>query len=149
MAKQPKVKDPNKLGFGRLLAWKSSDISAAGVSAIVLSYLTIYCTDTLGLNPAILGTILMVSKIIDAVVDIFYAWLVDNTNTKWGRGRPYELSILGMTLCAILLFSASPEWSTVVKYIWVSSAYILVFAVYPGRRTPCVWRQALFIWLPR
>ncbi len=134
MAKTPKVKDPNKLGLGRLLAWKSSDVSAAGVSAIVLGYLTIYCTDTLGLNPAILGTILMVSKIIDAVVDIFYAWLVDNTNTKLGRGRPYELAILGQTLATILLFGASPEWSLTLRYVWVTSMYILVFAVFQSLR---------------
>ncbi len=134
MAKAPKVKNPNRVGVGRLLAWKSSDISAAGVLYITLNYLTIYCTDTLGLNPAILGTILMASKIIDAVVDIFYAWLVDNTNTKWGRGRPYELSILGMTLCTILLFSASPAWSTVMKYVWVGSVYVMVFAVFQSLR---------------
>ncbi len=134
MAKTPKVKDPNKLGFGRLLAFKSSDVAAAGVSAIVLGYLTIYCTDTLGLNPAILGTILMVSKIIDAVVDIFYGWLVDNTNTKLGKGRPYELAIIGMTLCTILLFGASPEWNLTLRYVWVASMYILVFAVFQSLR---------------
>lgn len=134
MAKANKVKDPNKLGLGRLLAWKSSDIGAAGIQAIVLSYLTIYCTDTLGLNPAVLGTILMVSKLIDGAVDIFYAWLVDNTNTKLGKGRPYELAFFGMTLSTILLFSASPEWDLVMRYVWVTSMYILVFAVFQSLR---------------
>ncbi len=134
MAKTPKVKDPNRLGLGRLLAWKSSDVGAAAVSFICLNYLNLYCTDTLGLNPAILGTILMVSKIIDAVVDVFYAWLVDNTNTKLGRGRPYELAIIGMTLSTILLFSASPQWELTMRYVWVATVYILVFAVFQSLR---------------
>ncbi len=135
MAKVAKVKDPNKLGFGRLLAYKSSDVASAAVAFVVLQYLTLYCTDTLGLNPAILGTLLMVGKIIDGAVDIFYGWLVDNTNSKLGKGRPYELCIVGMTLTTILLFSASPEWSTVAKYAWVFSMYTFVFSIFSSLRT--------------
>ncbi len=134
MAKVAKVKDPNKLGLGRLLAYKSSDVAAAAVNFIALQYLTLYCTDTLGLNPAILGTLLMVGKIIDGAVDLFYGWLVDNTKSKLGKGRPYELCILGSTLTSILLFSASPEWSTVAKYIWVFSMYTMVFSVFGSLR---------------
>ncbi len=135
MAKVAKVHDPNKLGLGRLLAYKSSDVAAAAVSFVVLSYLTLYCTDTLGLNPAILGTLLMVGKIIDGAVDIFYGWLVDNTNSKLGKGRPYELCIIGNTLCTVLLFSASPEWSMIAKYIWVFSMYTLVFSLFSSLRS--------------
>ncbi len=135
MANQTKAKDPNKLGLGRLLAYKSSDVASAAVSFIALQYLTLYCTDTLGLNPAILGTLLMAGKIIDGAVDIFYGWLVDNTNTKLGKGRPYELCIVGTTLTTILLFSASPEWSTMMKYIWIFSMYTLVFSVFSSLRT--------------
>ena len=36
-----KVKDPNKLGFGRLMAFKSSDIVAAWINLIMLNYLSI------------------------------------------------------------------------------------------------------------
>lgn len=75
-----KKSDPNHLGFGRLMAWKSSDIAVAGVNVIVLSYLSIYCSDTLGIDPMVVGTLLMVSKIIDAITDLFCGWLVDNTH---------------------------------------------------------------------
>ena len=57
-----KKNDPNHLGFGRLMAWKSSDIAMAGLNVIVLGYLSIYCSDTLGIAPAVVGTVLMVSK---------------------------------------------------------------------------------------
>ena len=45
-----KGKDPNKLGFGRLMAFKSSDIVAAWINLIMLNYLSIYASDTLGVN---------------------------------------------------------------------------------------------------
>ena len=38
MARKERLKDPNHLGFGRLMAFKSSDIVAAWVNLIALNY---------------------------------------------------------------------------------------------------------------
>ena len=57
-----KVKDPNKLGFGRLLAFKSSDIVSAWINLIMLNYLSIYASDTLGVNLLTVSTLLLASK---------------------------------------------------------------------------------------
>ncbi|MBS5937938.1 MFS transporter [Clostridium sp.] len=133
--KKKKTENQDKLGFGKLLVYKSSDVTAAGVSAIVLSYLTLYCTDTLGINPTLLGSLLMISKIFDAFTDILSGWLVDNTHTKLGKGRPYELCIIGVTVCTLGLFSARPEWSEFVKCSWIFFMYTLVFSVFTTLRS--------------
>lgn len=133
--KKKKTENHDKLGFGKLLVYKSSDVTAAGVSAIVLSYLTLYCTDTLGINPTLLGSLLMISKIFDAFTDILGGWLVDNTHTKLGKGRPYELCIIGVTVCTLGLFSARPEWSEFVKCSWIFFMYTLVFSVFTTLRS--------------
>ena len=132
--KVTKVKDPNHLGFGRLLAFKSSDVVAGWINMLALTYLSIYCSDTLGINVALVGTILMASKIVDAVTDIFAGILVDNTKTKWGKGRPYELCIIGMTLCTILLYSGNPAWSTTIKCVWLFCMYTLCFSIFATLR---------------
>lgn len=129
-----KTKDPNKLGVGRLLLWKSSDISAAWVNVIMLNYLSLYASDTLGLNIGVVGTILLASKVIDAITDLFAGWIVDNTHTKLGKGRPYELSIVGMTICTILLFACDSEWSTTIKYVWLFFTYVFTFAIFSTLR---------------
>lgn len=133
--KKGKVNDPNKLGFGKLLAYKSSDVTAAGISAIVISFLSLYCTDALGMNPMIVGSLLMASKIFDAFTDIISGWLVDNTHTKLGKGRPYELCIIGMTVCTLGLFTANPLWSNFVKCAWIFCMYTLVFSVFTTLRS--------------
>lgn len=133
MAKN-KVKDPNKLGFGRLMLWKSSDVSAAWVNLIMLNYLSIYASDTLGVNIGLVGTILLASKIVDAITDLFAGWLVDNTHSKLGKGRPYELSIIGMTICTVLLFTGNPEWSEAVKCMWIFFMYTLTFSIFATLR---------------
>lgn len=134
MAKKEKLKDPNRLGFGRLMAWKSSDISAAWVNVIMLNFLSIYASDTLGINIGTVATLLLVSKIVDGITDVVAGWLVDNTHTKWGKGRPYELGIIGMTLCTILLFAGNPAWSNAVKCGWIFCMYTLTFSIFSTLR---------------
>ena len=129
-----KVKDPNKLGFGRLMAFKSSDIVAAWINLIMLNYLSIYASDTLGVNLLTVSTLLLASKAVDAVTDMVAGVIVDNTHTKLGKGRPYELSIIGMTICTILLFAGNPAWSNVVKCVWIFCMYTLTFSIFATLR---------------
>ena len=80
-----KVKDPNHLSFGRLMLWKSLDISAGWVNVIMLNYLNIYASDFLGLDIGLVGVLLFVSKLLDGLVDFFIGWLVDNIlRCEWG-----------------------------------------------------------------
>lgn len=54
----------------------------------------------LGVNPALIGTILMSARIWDAFTDPWMGLISDNTRTRWGRRRPYIL--LGAVLSAII-----------------------------------------------
>lgn len=129
-----KKQNPNHLGFGRLLAWKSSDVSQGWVSILMLNFLSMYASDMLGVNIGVVGSLLMFSKIVDAITDLLAGWLVDNTHTRWGKGRPYELCIVGMTVCTVLLFSASPKWSMAIKCVWISLMYTLTFSIFSTLR---------------
>lgn len=125
-AKEGKKKFP----FGRFFAWKTSDISMAGLNIIVTSYLTIYCTNFLGLSGTVVGTILLVSNLLDAVTDLIAGFIIDNTHSKWGKGRPYELGIVGMWICTFLMFSGPTGASQTVKVCWVFFMYTFIFGVF-------------------
>ena len=129
MAKREKVNDPSKLPFGKLVAWNTRPI-ALGAITIIIGYFSIYCTDTLGMNAAVVGTLLMASKILDGFTDLVAGYVVDNTKTKWGKARPYEICIVLAWLCTVLLFSARTEWSTTIKSIWIFVMYTLVFSIF-------------------
>ena len=128
MARNKQV-NPNKIGFGKFMAWNSRGASLA-VQVVLISYVQIYSTNALGLNAAIVGTLLLVSKLIDGVTDMVAGYLVDRTNTKLGRGRPYELAIIGVWLSTWLMFSAPASISTVAKYVWVVVFYVLAQAIF-------------------
>lgn len=53
----------------------------------------------LGVNPAWIGFILMLSRLFDACADPVMGWISDNTRSKWGRRRPYVA--LGSILCGL------------------------------------------------
>lgn len=128
--KTEKVKSP-RLGLGRLLAWKSSDVSSAACFVIVNGYLSMFCTNYLGMEPAAVGTILLLSNIIDAITDLIGCYVVDNSKvTKWGKARPYELGIIGVWICTILMFYTPEGWSSMLKNIWVFFMYTFTFGVF-------------------
>lgn len=127
--KKDKKNDPGYIGAGKFFAWNLRPVST-GANLMVLGYLTLYCTDFLGLNAAVLAGLLVGSKIIDAITDLVAGVLVDRTNTKLGRGRPYELAIIGLWLCTWLMFSVPAQWALTVKYIWVFIMYVMVNAVF-------------------
>lgn len=124
-----KQKDPTKVSMGKVLAWNSRPV-ALGAITIVIGYFSIYCTDTLGMNAALVGMLLMASKIIDGVTDLLAGYMVDNTRTKWGKARPYEICIVLAWLCTVLLFSARSSWALPVKAIWIFVMYTLVFSIF-------------------
>ena len=138
-----KVKDPNRLKLWQIFAWASPGFSNA-MHLMVLTFLSLYCTTMLGLNPALVSTLLLATKLIDVVTDLFVGYLVDNTNTKIGRGRPYDLCLIGTWLCTILLYSCPAEWSTVAKCIWLVSIYVLTnsgfSSLYAAAGTPYMVR---------
>ena len=71
----------------------------------------------------------MASKILDAVTDALVGFVIDRTNTKWGKGRPYEIFMLFLWLSTWMMFSTPVGFSTVGKCIWLFCTYSFANAV--------------------
>ena len=72
----------NKVGYG------SGDIAGNVVYAFLSSLVMIYLTNTVGLNPGIIGTLIAVSKLFDGITDVFFGTLIDKTKSKMGKQDP-------------------------------------------------------------
>lgn len=121
-------KNPDKIGMAKFWGWQSRAVSL-GCMTIVYGYLMIYCTNTLGLSSALVGTLLLCSKVFDGITDLFAGYLIDNTNTRFGKARPYEFAIIGVWICTWLLFSCPTEWSYTVKAVWLFVIYTFVNSI--------------------
>lgn len=129
MAKNERTANQDRFPVGRFFAWKTRDISLGG-QVLILGYLSIYASTQLGMPVALVGTLMMASKFIDAFTDLFAGYIIDNTRTKLGRARPYELCIIGGWISTILLFCCPPAWSMAAKSIWLFSMYALTCSVF-------------------
>ncbi len=109
------------------LAWSSRGIAAA-INVVFVLQITYYATDLLGLNAAVIGGIILVSKIIDAFTDLGFGFILDKTHTRWGKARPYEIFIILEWLFTILLFNV-PKVGPTGQYIWIGVMYVIINAV--------------------
>ncbi|MCM1087410.1 MAG: MFS transporter [Muribaculaceae bacterium] len=115
--------------FGYLLG----PVGALLFNSIVNGYINVYYTDVLGLTAvaggAFLATFPLISKILDAVTNIFMGYLIDHTKTKQGKARPYILlGALLMPIAGILMY-AIPKASMTVQLVWIVISYNLYYAI--------------------
>lgn len=123
-----KNNNPDRIGIGKFWAWQSRGASAA-INFIVVSFVSIYATDALGMPAALVGTLLAASTFVDAITDLFAGYLVDKTNTRWGKGRPYEWAILAEWFLTFLMFTTPSAASLGVKAAWILVCRILINSV--------------------
>ena len=68
----------NKVGYG------FGDIAGNVVYALLSSFVMIYLTNTVGLNPGIIGTLIAYLMLFDGITDVFWN-LIDKQRVKWEK----------------------------------------------------------------
>ena len=115
----------NKVGYG------SGDIAGNVVYAFLSSFVMIYLTNTVGLNPGIVGTLIAFSKLLDGVTDIFFGSLIDKTHSKMGKARPWMLyGYIGCAITLVAIFAIPTNLGQFAQYAWFLIAYTLLTAVF-------------------
>ena len=105
------------------------DFASNIFSVTIGSFVLIYLTNIVGLNSAIVGTLMLVSKILDGVTDVFFGSLIDRTHSKMGKARPWmfwSTFLLGIFL--VLNFTI-PQMNQTVQYGYFFVVYVLFNAV--------------------
>ena len=113
----------NKIGYG------SGDIAGNVVYALLSAFVMIFLTDTVGMNAGVVGTLITISKLFDGVSDIFFGSLIDKTNSKMGKARPWMLyGYFGCAICLVAIFCIPANASPTAQYAWFFIAYTLLNA---------------------
>ncbi len=115
----------NKVGYG------SGDIAGNVVYAFLSSFVMIYLTNTVGLNPGVVGTLIAASKFFDGVTDIFFGAMIDKTKTRLGKARPWMLyAYIGCAVTLAAIFAIPVDLGETAQYAWFFIAYTLLNAVF-------------------
>ena len=128
--KSTKISFKEKLGYG--LGDTASNIFFQFVNIFLLYYYT----DVFGLEPAVVGTLFVVTRFWDAINDPLMGALADRTNTRHGRYRPYLLWVsVPFGLLGYLAF-ANPDFSPMGKTIYAYATYVGLMMAYTAINVP-------------
>jgi MFS/sugar transport protein len=126
-----------KLTARNYLGYAAGDLANNLAFSLQALFLLIYYTNVVGLNPAAIATMFLVVRAWDAFADLVAGRLVDITNSRWGKFRPYLLfSSLPLLLSSIALFSLPNFDSTTAKYIYAYITYALLGFLYSLTNIP-------------
>ncbi len=116
--------------WGKRIGYGIGDLGCNLVFSTMASYLMVFYTDVFGITAAAAGTMMLVTKFIDAFTDTGMGLLVDRTHTKWGQGRPYFL--LGAVPFAVFTFLTFyiPDLGNSGKLVWAYVTYCLLCTAY-------------------
>lgn len=97
------------------------------ITQILGTFLAAYYTDTVGIAAAAIGTMMLLTRLLDGVSDIIMGGVIDRTNTKWGKARPWLL-ISAPFICIglILTFNVPESMSSGAKLIYAYLTYIFL-----------------------
>lgn len=113
-----------RIGYG------VGDLGCNLVFSTMASYLMFFYTDVFGITAAVAGTLMLVTKVIDALTDTGMGLLVDRTHTRWGQGRPYFLiGAIPFAVFTVLTFIV-PDFTMTGKIIWAYVTYTLLCTAY-------------------
>lgn len=91
--------------------------------------LTYFYTTKLGMASGTVGTVLLVSKFFDAVSDLFMGKIVDKTNTKSGKARPWLLRMVIPAFLACVLLFTVPSSMGAFRYVYALVTSVFASAI--------------------
>ena len=101
---------------------------------LLMNYIAYYANGVLGLVLAFATTMVTVTRALDAFIDPVVGMMIDRTETKFGKFRPFMvLGNVVMIVSSLLLFYGTrliPADATAVKYVLYTLFYILLMVGY-------------------
>lgn len=126
-----------KAGLSEKIGYGFGDMSSSMFWKIFSYYLPFFYSNIFGLSLAHAGTLVLVTKLYDAVSDPVMGLIADRTNTRWGKYRPYLLWIaIPFAVAGVLAFFTPQTDNYTFKHVYAYVTYILMMTVYTAINVP-------------
>lgn len=141
--------DGMKVSLGEKICYGVGDIGANLVWTTVASFLTIYCTDVAGIAAGVVGTLMLIARLFDGVSDLFMGIIIDKTNTRWGKARPWVLWSAPPLVISLIMIFTVPDLGANGKAIYLLLVYIFLAAGYALQHLILSYNTSLSLVIPQ
>jgi len=125
-----------KISLKERFGYAIGDFSTNIIWTAITTFLTFFYTDIVGISAGIVGTILLVTRLLDGVADVGIGALVDRTKSKHGKARPWiKWMAVPFGLSVMILFTA-PELGHTGAIVYASLTYFIVSLIYSSINIP-------------
>lgn len=120
----PKVSLSAKIGYG------CGDTACNVVFGMISTLLTLFYTDYAGIPAITVGLVMLISRIFDGTSDLIMGFIVQKTNSKWGKARPWILWMaVPYAISAVALFTI-PQTNLTLQFWYIFVTYNLTTTVF-------------------
>lgn len=120
-----------KLSIWDKVAYAIGDFGNNFSFSFIASFLLYFWTDILGIGPAFAGIFMGVSRVWDAINDPIIGRLSDQTDTKWGRYRPWIIRFtIPLAIMTVICFTDFGFESKTLTTIVAIGAYMILVLIY-------------------
>ena len=122
--------------YRKRFSYAAPDIGGQLIFCVISNYLLYFYTDVYAIPVGIAGTILLVARFIDGIDAPVWGVILDKTNSRYGKSRPWFLWLcLPYAIFGVLTF-LTPDLSTHEKVLYSAATYIICGILYTGINTP-------------
>ena len=127
-----KVKQPlEENGIHRAKMWEimmyALNNTSTNTYMMVVGYISYFLIGIVGLASVLAGSIVTIMRIWDGVTDPFVGMMVDKTNGKFGKNRPFiVIGQIIMFVTTFVMFNFIPKMGTGVRFV----AFIIIYMIY-------------------
>ena len=112
-----------KLSVSTGLCYAGGDVGCNIVFGMIGTLLTLFYTDYVGISAATVGLVMLLSRCFDGFSDLVMGVIVERTNSKWGKSRPWLLWMsIPFALSAVLLFTV-PHTTGMLQFLYLFVTY--------------------------
>ena len=111
------------------IAFYALNNTSTNAYMMLVGSISYFLVGIVGVGAVLAGSIVTIMRIWDGVTDPFVGMVVDNTNTKFGKNRPFivigQVILFGMTFCMFRFIPLIPSGGRFIAFILLYMVYIV------------------------
>ena len=112
--------------YGRL-AFYALNNTSTNIYMALMGYISYYLIGIVGVGAVLAGSFVTVMRIWDGVTDPFVGFVVDKTNTKFGKNRPFiVVGQIILFVSSFILFNVTPSIPKAGRFPFFVVVYMVI-----------------------